>query len=370
MRNIVSKNKLSIIFYYLAYTFLIIETMLSRINFINNNKFIFLILEILFLGLSFLFGIDMNHKFIRTKKLIFYLLSLFVGISSYLVTNNSIFIFILLFIYCSGVINFENFIKYDMKIKIFMLIIIAIFLQIGLLDNLFLVRDNGLIRNTMGFYSPNTLGIYLLNICCDFVFINKNKITLKHYLFIIFCIIINYIITNSRTSSICLIILILFLICRKKMRLDKLYLVPYIFLIISFVLIYLYSLKLPFAVHLNSLLSDRLLCGLNFFEEYGITLFGNKFRIVNEWIGFVYVVDNAYLNIFINHGIILSIVSFLFLDRYCRNIRNSNVCIKIILFIYLISGMLESNLFNVIYNPYLIYMGLILIMDDKKGEVF
>lgn len=368
MKQYGKKIKLSVLFYYLAYALLIIETMLSRIDFINYNKQFFLLFEILFLITSFILGINKNEKRIKTKKMFFYIISLIVGVASYTITKNSIFIMALLFIYCSNTIDFDDFIKFDMKFKIFMLILMIFFLQIGILDNLQIIRENGVIRNTMGFYSPNTLGIYLLNICCDYIYIHKDNISLKNYIFIAICIIINYIITNSRTSSICLVLLMLYLIMRKHLKLKKLYLVPYIFTAISFLCIYLYSLKIPFLIQLNEILSNRLLCGMKFFEEYGITFLGNQFRTIDHWIGYVYVIDNTYLNIFINHGLLLTISAYIFIHLFNKKIVNSNVCLKIIVLIYFISGLLETNLFNVIYNPFLIYMGGILLMNKTMQE--
>lgn len=358
-------KKISIYCFYIAYALLIFETMFSRLNVLENYKRLFLYFELLLLLFSFVFSLQKDLKAMPIKKLLFYFLSLFIVVLSYKHTNSATFLMIILFVLSSSEIEFNKFIKFDMKYKIIMLLVMIFFIKIGLIDNLQTTRANGISRNTMGFYSPNTMGIYLLNICCDYAFLNKEKFNIKCVILIVLIAIINYLLTDSRTSTLCLFLLAFFLLLRNKINLKYLFLVPFIFSILSFYFVYLFSINNSIFLEINSMLSNRLFCGLKFYEEYGINFFGNQFRIVTDWIGFTYVLDNAYLNVFIHHGFVLAASSLIALNIFCKKIKHYNNIIKIIFLIYFISGIFESNLFSIVYNPFLIYVSQVLLYNSK-----
>lgn len=358
--------------FYMAYDLLIFETFFSVLPVVQNYKVVISGMECVILLFCILFQLVLNNKKIKFNTLLFIIVATVVSLLSYLVTRSSDLVLITLFIISSVSINFTDFIKHDLKMKVCNLFFFFLLLASGVILNTQIYRIDGTIRNTLGFSSPNTLGIILLNITCDYIWIHRGKIGLRFYIFIIVEILILLFLTNSRTSSLCLILLLVILMFKKYVPLKKLKTIPVLFLFISFVCMFLYDKNIDIIYKMDNVLSTRIYCGYMFFNEYGISLLGNKFRNVTEWIGYNYTLDNSYLNLVIHHGIIMTVFFEYLLIKIINNAeKKDELVIRIIFFVYLVCGLFESNLITIVYNPFLLYYGYILYKNgrDKNEKV-
>ena len=107
-------------------------------------------------------------------KLLFLLI---LSIISYCVSKCNYILMSFLFVIACKKIDVKKVIKFDIKLKSLLIIITIIFYKIGLAENIIMYRENGTIRNSLGFSHPNSLGAFLFAICLD---ITQNFIYIKN----------------------------------------------------------------------------------------------------------------------------------------------------------------------------------------------
>lgn len=343
------KKSRSVVLFYLSFALFAFETFFGHIDFINKYKIILSISEILLLILCFVLQ-STKYDF---KTLFFVILILIGLLVSFLTTNNSIVFMTFLYIICSRNLDFERFVRFDIKLKILFVILLCIFLATGITHNAVLLRIDGTVRNTFGFSSPNTLGIIILSIICDYIYIIRDKIHLYHsFIFIVIALLIMKF-SDSRTSSLCIIILAFILpFTKKKIYFKRIlpYFIP-ISIVISLILILKYGEGNSLVYYIDDLVSTRVKCGYNFYREYGISLLGNRFINYSYWIGYANTIDCSYLDLIIRHGVVATIIvigySFKLIKKVCYD---NKYMIVTILLIFLLCGVFENALLYIVYN--------------------
>ena len=227
---------------------------------------------------------------------------------------------------------------------------------------------NGTDRNALGFGAPTLGQSVLLFLLLSHFYLSKKKmsyIAIALY-FVLFSVM--YAFTAGRTgfylSILAVAVIVFYKLCNKAGFFNKFFssnalclvlvAAPFIFLIFSLILTYLYEIGLPFAVKLNDLLSTRLLLQMNAFNEREITLFGQDIVWMNEQ-GVYIGVDNSYLYHLFNYGIIvflgaLVLYSYLLYEAW----RRGDICMLLILSIILLDGMVEPYMLDFKYNYFIL----------------
>ncbi len=238
-----------------------------------------------------------------------------------------------------------------------------------------IIRDfayyrKGVLRHSLGFLHPNSLGmeVFLLIVC--YVILHENQL-FKQMLAIIFGTIFNYKVPNSQSPVILLVILGVMLLLhsiwkRKNMKDDKfqkLLILTSGMINVTCVILAIFDFsKTGIYSLLNKVMSSRFYFSRLAFEESGAKLFGQvvytsiqqRRRIGLD--GYLFL-DNAYTTLFIRYGIIVYVilsVAYLMLMNVQR-IKGRELVV-IILFVYSVYGIMESSMFMLRYNVLLFYL--------------
>ena len=192
-----SVKKLCPFLFYMAFGLLVIETFFGHVDMFSRYKIIMSICELVLIILC----IILQSTKYNSKSLFAIILCLCICFVSFNYTKNSNIIYIFLFIIASKNIDFSKFCKFSYKYKIILLCLLFIFLLTGIMKNNVIYRVDGTVRNTFGFFSPNTIGMIISSICFEYIYTIKEKVSIRHsiFLFVVAFLILN--LCDSRASS-------------------------------------------------------------------------------------------------------------------------------------------------------------------------
>lgn len=282
---------------------------------------------------------------------------------NYTIAHKMFIVYIFLLVLAFKDMDFTEFIRYELILKILLMIIVFYMCYTGNIHNVVYYRGDH-ITQALGFSNPNGLGAYALSICCSYMYLRYKKIRFYDYLIVILVMYGVYEITYCRTAIIgiaLLLISILMLQLYHKYNLHipnlkkLLPLVP-ILIFVGFMFIFFQYGKSDFVYTIDYYLSERLKCGWEFYKVFGITLLGNDVSSVAK----IYALDNAYLALLIRYG---ALILGLFLGLHCLGIKQilkehnkSKEILIIIIIVYLIYGISETTLFKFYFNPFILFL--------------
>ncbi|WP_127848328.1 hypothetical protein [Lacticaseibacillus hulanensis] len=252
-------------------------------------------------------------------------------------------------------------------------------------------RNNGMMRNSLGFFHPNFLGAMLLALSLEFVFIKWNNLKKIHTLFPIVCLLVANFVADSRGAVVGLSILTIACFCKawfiklfdKSLgRLLIICVIPMIFAL-SWLLMIHFDFQNKWLVYLDHLLSLRLSFGNSAYLTFGQHLFGSEIgntvqlgigQIVNGY-GTI-VLDNAYMSLLMREGIIYALLYAAFFELVIfKSVQKKNWDLVLMLVIFAAYGFFEVSATNVLYNVFFLSIGMVannnqyLIKDLGKGEL-
>lgn len=312
----------------------------------------------------------------RIKELFVYGLTLSIGLASYAITGMSVFLLILLSII---MIDYD-----DLKETVRIAFILRV---IGLLVLLFLclfdvtsitkgeVYKSGIYITTytMGFNHSNQLGQVLGIIIIMFIILYNKKIKGLANLFIFCSIIVAYRICGSRTMLGCTMLFFLLTVFMKSNKRRKSLcniISRYRWLIMTFILFIavvcpvlmtkLSEKPLMMLYALNAILGSRFSFASAVINNYDLNLFGNvfDFSYLSHLYG-TYAVDNGYINILYNFGIIAFACFVIFSMNAVKNlIQNEYEIYGIFIIIVCVWGLMENILFVPSVNIPVLFIGV------------
>ncbi len=352
------KININNLIYSIALFFLVSSNLLCNVKFVMPYLLFFKFFSYI---LFFFHGtlLLLKDGKVRSKILLIIFFSLFIGILSYYITENSLLLDLFFVLYASAEKKFDDVLKTDLVIKIIITIIILFSYVSGQTISRFLVtRDNEYIRNSFGFYHPNTFGMYVMMIYFEFVALSK-KINFKNILLGIVTIFIIYFTSNSRTSYFSIVIFLIFYLGlwilslkRKNMHFYNLKINKYLFPILTILSIFftkLYDFNLSFIFSLDDFLSGRLYLQSINMKQFPITILGDN-------ITFIRTLDNGFLKLLLNYGIISTIVFFaVFYMNFKLLKKDKNNILTIILYSLMYYTISESNMLYIYFNIFLLY---------------
>lgn len=350
--------KMNYILFFLGNLFIQISYNCSNIiflgNFLNTFKFIGYLL------LSFLCILNLFRLKINSKKLLLLILLFMVSVFVQIKYGNQMFLEIFLYIFSSMVLYFEKVIKFDFitKISILILIVSSYFLNYtdGLYEKAFRIDHY---RYSLGFFHPNTLGMFIAILTFEYLYIKRNKLSFSN---ILLALVINFIIlkiAESRTSFFCIILLLLTLMFKKYVEKflynnKKHFFIKNQFLIMSIIcvlltIIYSYYNNFSLLIELNNMFSGRLEIQSNYLKLYPINLLGNNIEIFRT-------LDCGFIKVILNYGLLsFFILVKIFKENFKKGFSKKNtvlILINLIIILYTIS---ESYFIYVPYNIFMIY---------------
>lgn len=277
-------------------------------------------------------------------------------------------------------IKIDKFFKYDMWIRIIYMIIVITLYKIGLTSTYIMYREDGSIRSSMGFSHPNNFGQYILVICCDYIFIHFKNLKFYNYLIPIISIYLIDKFSNSRTSELCLLVLLVLTIIYnikpkfyKNKYIKRIVInIFLIFTVFTLLMVHAFNNNNKTMIEINQLLSNRLYYASKFLEKYDITLFGNEITMLytqearslgqQPWL-----LDNSYLVCILRYGIFAYLVIYFFIRKSLKQLlENEHIDLIIMWIVISLNGVFENYLFKIHFNPFLIILSYLLYNGMQK----
>ena len=324
-----------------------------------NIKLIVVVIEIGLYIFSFLVGLI---YFRINSESLYILLLVFLSIFVYFITRDKSIALMAIAIFA-----LRNFDQKEIS-KFFLITNVVAFFSIislhfmGILQSVYSYSD-GTTKDSLGFGQANTLGVTLLVINVALMYTYRER--LLNWL-VIFILAIDYIflsVAYARSSILLIIISSLMFFALKyrffmKIGKNKLIYMFVFFLILCFAVSFLFSesrslyVSGSFLSNLDQEMSGRLKLGQYFITNFPITFLGRyiQYYVPNSTnygvdFGSYLVLDNSYLKLIINFGIIFSIlISFWIFHIFYKNIQNDNYWIILPMLTFLILGITEQSM--------------------------
>ena len=282
-------------------------------------------------------------------------------------SSSSILLPICLLVIAAKNIHLEKIIKYDIKLKILLLILTTSFYFAGLTLVNTHIRTGGQIRQSMGFDNPNGFSEFVLSIIMEIMYLQRKKIGWKEILITLIGIAVIGYFSDGRTSMLCLLIALIGLLFLKHkdgrlMMQNKVvkFIIPNLFTILTILTLTMavsYSINSQIMQQLNSITSGRIALSSEAIHEYSITLFGNTIETADYKV----TLDNVFMYITIAYGIIPTAIICLLIREYMLSAnRNAYYTIVIIMTAFIIGGMAEKFCLRIQFNIFLLYFAYML----------
>ena len=313
-----------------------------------------------------------NIKISKTKVLIISLCVLFfIGLVGNLIcTGKTRFIFLFLVLLASYDISYDDIIKRMSKLQMILTIVIVTLSLFGVTQN-YIVGRGSISRYSLGFiYTTNLSQMIVFSIVLN-AYTNKFKMKNIQLLYIQLINLLVYFITNSRAEFIVLEFIILVCLVNNsniinkskelKEKIAKFFCYSYaLYPMLSFIIVCMYSVGGVF-YKINSLLSNRLSQTYKVLQQYGIKIFGTNIEFIGNGIidKMKYgsqitsnYVDNEYIQVLFSYGWIFALSFILLLNAVLIYLYKKHEYKKILIcFIYLMFGLLNPRIINVLYSP-------------------
>lgn len=327
-----------------------------------------------YLALMVLAGIKICIQGNTWKEWIFIILLGCVAFLSYRESGDRAVLVFSLSVCCVKNMNLDKLLRMDICIRIAAAILFIILPFVGIIPNHIGVMVGGRARTFFGWFHPNGMGLHLFLISLVWTYIRHRRFKWYDYAGIAGMVIFLDVTANSRTSEISMLGMLLMeaisVILEKHGK--KVYVV-WTWVTSSVLLI---SVALPVLVvglrgKLDAFFSEtlgtvgsRFILTWDFVENHGITLFGSPYDASREeYLDMLFA--NALFLRGIVFGIILIVLSVIgiYYGFYKKNERY-----LLLLAIFLMYGIMETEHFNIIYTFFPVLLG-IPVLDRNTAKV-
>ena len=346
------ESELGLLLLKISHFLFLTYSLLGHIDIFHDGLKLFTYISIVLLACNFL----LQYNKASIKECCFYLMLLV--LSLFLSQFSSDYGFFKLMLFAGSVrkVNFKKIVRFDMYLRIG-LICLVVFLC--LLD---IAPDNvqtyeGVIRRSLGFTNPNTLGIAVFILVCDILYVNELRLSVRSFsaIFVISTLLYFYARCRTAVLGILFVLALSFVYTRKKEIFDRkeiklvMYTAPLIFSGVTFLLVKWYMNGHKIARDIDILLSGRLFAIANFSELLDITWFGQP--IHEAWDK---TLDNVYAFVAYDLGIVvfvLFVLAFWWVIKK-NHFINNKLCIIMCGFMFY--GLSEHLWINVDYNIFML----------------
>lgn len=311
----------------------------------------------------------------------FFILGLVVTIGN----GNASFVFYTVLLIIAGRrVKAYKVIKNTMYIQAAVTVITIISAYIGLLPNESVITSGGGIRrerNYLGCVYVSATSNLCASITLEYLFINAKKKT--NILLIAGLVALNYYVyveTGTRMPFYISILTIIAMIVVKTISPKEIKKFPRIIIgssyiissVFSIVISIFYSPSIAWMQQINTLFNQRLRYAQLGFINWGVTLFGTSIEWDTTAANYNYI-DSSYVNILLSYGAVLFVLIIALFTYSCIKISKTNdIAMCCVLTIWAIRAIVDPQLFNIWFNPFLLYLGYGAkeILCSKKMEEF
>ena len=311
-----------------------------------------------FIGIALLIlNFIYQYTYYTFKELCIYILLLAILLVHSYYSGNYGFFKLMMFAGSLKNADMKQIIKFDMYLRTALIIIVVLLCNAGIAEDVSF-SYNGVVRRSMGFTNPNTLGIAVFVLVCDALYTYNMKLNLKVLAFISAFSVWLYSVARCRTAVyaiIALLIVSLVYTLSPKVLFSKpfkiiCYIAPILLSLITLIVVRQYMDGNSSAVELNELLSGRIHSIARFAKVLSPTLFGQP---IGETID--HSLDNTYGFIWYDLGIIVFVLFFFAYFKLLKNnfkAGNAPMCVIILAFMFY--GLSEHLWINVDYNIFML----------------
>ena len=343
---------------------------------ISGLVFALLMIQILFL-----------QKYEPKTLLIICLITFFMALSVLLSGNRQIFA-MWMFVVAAKEISFERVIRIAKALLILGLSITFLLCFLGILEDVVLYsHSHGTFRHTLGFIHPNLLGMRVFQLVLCVIYTHRDQIRFRDYVLIISAVCFCWIFPNCRTATVALMILFVMLLLYKRMDSGrkKRGVAFSSFMITGAVSANMISIALSLVdisknsvfLLLDKAAQNRFAWGHLVYGIFGVSVFGQRIRLASteERIAGMsndLFLDNAYFHILLKYGIVTFIIfSTLYITGMSYFKQKGERMMTLILFMYSVYGIMETGMFLLQYNVFLISLGAVLFhrLYAREGYV-
>lgn len=276
-------------------------------------------------------------------------------------------------------------IKLDRILKVYLIIGISVMLvafaasQAGWIENLvYLGREPGQIRNSFGIIYPTDFAAHVFYLVLAGTCINNRITTIPDILMVLFLAIFVWKACEARTGFLCLGIYAVLLLIVKFGKVGKrrylLCSVPIVCCVVFLVLTAGYQAGMPICEKIDTFLSGRLQLSAQGIAEYGYSLFGQNIKEIGNGGTVIFnydyfFLDDSYIRIALEYGIVLLIVVLVLLTRLIQNsIHTKRVLLTAAIIMVCIHSVMEQHLLEIAYNPFLFGLFADCSYDREKSR--
>ncbi len=286
-----------------------------------------------------------------------------------------------MFIVAARNVDLDRVIRVAYKILLIMIPAIVFLCFIGFIEDRTLTRGD-IQRFSLGFVHPNHLGMRIFQLILCHFYINKNKLGMLNFFFIISAIIFVIIIPNSQTAYICLTVFLVmilgyrYFINQRQILMEicaKCLISGYLLLnMVSIIFSYIDINKNVVLSQIDKWMSMRFSLCHKVWQLYGVSFFGQRIYISPEerklagitgslWL------DNAYVSMLLRYGVLVFLLfSICYLYLMKAMTAKKKYVLVIILFLYSLYGAMEPALYMITHNIFLIAFSEILYNKCDK----
>lgn len=330
----------------------------------------------------------MDHY--KLDKLLWISVAIAIFLISYLKTREiTILSYFLMIVGAKGV-DFRKIIQWFFYLSVSFLIIIVVFTLLGVITNLIYRPIGRSIRYSLGIVYPTDFAAHVLFSILAYYYLRFGKIKWIEHIIVIAIGILVMKITNARLDSLTIFLSVpITIIAQLSIKYHELSLVTAFMWIVTPVLewvavvsSYFYTPKIGILKSIDDALSGRLFYSHIAFEKYPITIFGQKviehgnggqngMKVFNNTGPHSYFyIDSSYLRMFIIFGLLVFfIVSVIMIATSIKGYLNHDYIIPAIILIVSIASLVEQHLWEIAYDPFLIYLVASIPLKEKENEL-
>lgn len=338
--------------FYVAYGFLLSFSLLGHVSILGSYLKLAADAAMLILILAFLIQI---RKFQAGELLAMLVVGAVASIVAY-ETGDYAFVKLLLLLVASKSMSLRKIVRFDVVIRV-VLVSTVLLLYVGGLALDVQSYFEGTYRHSLGFTNPNALGMAILILCLEILYLNQMRFRWSTIAFVVVLSTFSDFYAGSRAASVVVVMAVFLSICHSVrpeiLRLTFVRTVScysaVIFCGLMACLVYLYASGGAIAHELNHLLSNRLSNTYLLSQSYGISWFGNNLE--NSGLA----LDSTYAYLWIGLGpLVLIFFLWAFTGLMRELIRQDNIPLLIVFFCLATYGMSERLWVNVDYNVFML----------------
>ncbi len=294
-----------------------------------------------------------------------------------------------MFIVAAKNVEFKQIIHTAYKILLIMIPIIFLLCLAGIIDNRILMRGS-VRRYSLGFSHPNQLGLRTFQLAACHCYVDKDKLGKWNYVIIFLLTVFLVRIPNSQAAYITMGMFLFMLLTYKYIVRNK---AMYIDLFKKCMLFGTFCLSLFSVIFsgintnkyyilakLDSWLSSRFSVCHKVWSLYGVSFFGQRIYVTEDERRLVGIknplwLDNAYVSILLRYGILVFLIfcfGYLYLIKIVEMQKDD--VLMIILFLYALYGTIETGLYMITHNIFLIAFSVLIYgkslqVEDKPSNL-